>query len=753
MQTVTRYGLCFLLSTATVLSCKNSTTTAGLLDASFVTTFKLYMSVPGDVIYDGKDFDMRLEAKPSATSMPLKGISGGITWTLTGGGTLAFVSCPDMKEGVQTCKMRYSAGLTAGQTKLIKLQAVHDSTKESSADTFTVATQTFSVSVPSRISVNTTFTATITATDPTGITNTNYTGTVLPYLALMPGRPSIDEISNFVNGVATVQMKIHKPAWQMQLVVYDKANSAFAGTSNTFRAVQNDGNYVGLDLVAVPRTATENRLSWTYLDSTVVSAYKIYRKDTNGTYQLVHTENTTTASYYRDLGLTTGQNYQYKIEAVNSGGDVISTDFASSTPKGCTTVTSSPTAYTVWTKAQSPYCGSIQINLTAALVIEPGVVVMWNGGSAWAVNSQLLKAVGTPNEPIIFTSSSATPATGHFPGFTVTSATPSVVDGSGNYISGSLFKYVHFEYGIGAYWQSQIYYYSWIFRYMSGLLVFENLPSTLDGGVYARNSICIQPKGSPAPQVNNMIFFGNASALGGAYHLKTDGTGVYNLKITGNYFALNTGLTNASWPASGAITVNPNYSTIGTTPGVTSGTFQISDNQFFNNSNQTAGYKGGAILLDFNGAPTVQIYNNTFFNNLAGQGGAIAIDNTVSGGTINLNNVTISSNYFANNSASTNGGAVAIFKAAAAFTMTGNSFSANTGIGANFYNAIAQNHNVQNSYWGTNTPDTTCGGRAALGIMDSCNGGSGTLNAAGAVTTAYPLCITDPSVAGCVGAR
>ena len=170
-------------------------------------------------------------------------------------------------------------------------------------------------------------------------------------------------------------MKIHKPAWQMQIVVYDKSNSAFTGTSSTFRVIQNDSAYAALDLIAVPLSATSNRLSWTYLDSAVVNQYKIYRKDAAGVYQLIFTETTTTKSYFVDTSLTTGTNYDYMVEAVNGSSAVISTDFASSTPKACTPVASSPTGYTVWTKAQSPYCGSITLSLTGALTIEPGVVV------------------------------------------------------------------------------------------------------------------------------------------------------------------------------------------------------------------------------------------------------------------------------------------------------------------------------------------------------------------------------------------
>lgn len=747
MQTVRRYGLCFVLSTITVLSCKNSTTTEDLLATGFITTFKLSMSVPGGVIYDGTEFEARLEARATSASGILKSVKGAINWALTGAGSLTLVSCPDMAAGVQVCQMRYNGNLTAGQTRVIKLQAVHSASAETVSEGFTVATQTFTVSVPARIDANTTFTATVTATDPFGATNTSYAGTVVPYLALMPGRPSIDEISNFVNGVATVQMKIHKPAWQMQLVVYDKANATYSGTSNTFRVVQNDANYVGLDLVAVPRTATENRLSWTYLDGTVASAYKIYRKDSSGTYQLLHTENTITVSYYRDLALTTGQTYDYKIEAVSSGGNVISTDFASSTPMACTNVTSSPTVYTVWTKAQSPYCGSIQISLSAPLIIEPGVVILWNGGTQWLGNGQLLKAAGTPNERIIISSSSATPAAGNFPGFTVTSLIQSVFDGSGQYQSGSLWRYVVLEYGSGAYWQASIYaYQSFIMRYLSNGFVFENSNVVLDGGVIARNPTGFSSKGPQTSKLNNLIFFRNSSDVAGAYFIKTDGVSTaYNFKVTGNYFAHNLATASTVLPG-GALTIDPQA------PATTAvgGTYEMTDNQFFKNSNQAQGFNGGAIRAGLYGNPTYIISNNSFVENTAVNGGAISIEN---GSAITM---TLTNNLFQQNGATSNGGGVRIASGTSAFTATNNQFSANTATnGKNLFNGIAPNHNLQNSYWDGVT-DTTCAApqRLSLGVADSCGGaGSGTVNLTGAVATQYPLCINDPSVAGCVGAR
>lgn len=698
--------------------CGRFMSTQEFLDSTFVTTRSLVLTVPGDIIYDGKDFDARLEGRANSESGILTTMGGNITWALTGGGTLTQVNCPPMAQGVQICRMRYSGGLTAGQTKVIKLKATHVDSGQSVSEGFTVATQSFSVSVPSRITANTTFTATITAIDPFGAVNTSYTGTVVPYLALMPGRPSVDEISNFVNGMATVQMKIHKPAWQMQLAVYDKANPAFSGLSGIFRVIQTDSNYVGLDLIAIPRTSTENRLSWTTLDGTVASSYKIYRKDSAGTYQLIYTEPTVSNAYYRDQNLTTGQNYDYKLDAIDAGNNIISTDFASSTPKACTAISSSPSSTTTWTKAQSPYCGSIAITLSAPLIIEPGVVIMWNGGGSWSGGGHVLQAIGTPNDRIIFTSSSATPAGGHFPGFGVTTLYPTILDSAGNFSSGSLWRYTVIEYGGGAYWQASTYVYqSWIFRYNNSGFVFENSNTTLDGGVYARNSPTSSTKGPQTSKINNMIFFRNSGDTGGAFFVKTDvASSSYNYKITGNYVTLNASTASTVLP-SGGFTIDPQA------PGTTAvgGTYQITDNQFFSNTNQAQGFNGGALRLGLYGTPTYIVSNNTFSGNSSTNGGAISVEN-VSGVTM-----TISSNYFTGNTAGTNGGAIRVASGTTAFTVTNNMFVSNTATaGKNFFNGIAD----------------SCGG-----------GGSGTVNAANGVSTTYPLCIADPTASNCVGAR
>jgi len=61
---------------------------------------------------------------------------------------------------------------------------------------------------------------------------------------------------------------------------------------------------------------------------------------------------------------------------------------------------------TTWTAANSPYIltDDVTINEGITLTIEPGVTVMGEIGTLLAVNGRL-EAIGTPSQPITFTSS------------------------------------------------------------------------------------------------------------------------------------------------------------------------------------------------------------------------------------------------------------------------------------------------------------------------------------------------------------
>jgi hypothetical protein len=85
-----------------------------------------------------------------------------------------------------------------------------------------------------------------------------------------------------------------------------------------------------------------------------------------------------------------------------------------------TPVTNPINVDTIWTPAGNPYTVSGVVNVTAKLVISPGVEVRFNNqvpGSRlyFGVGGQLI-AIGTPAQPITFTSNEPTPTPGDWDG-------------------------------------------------------------------------------------------------------------------------------------------------------------------------------------------------------------------------------------------------------------------------------------------------------------------------------------------------
>jgi Tol biopolymer transport system component len=85
-----------------------------------------------------------------------------------------------------------------------------------------------------------------------------------------------------------------------------------------------------------------------------------------------------------------------------------------------TVVSSDITSDTTWTKADGPYLvqNSITIASDARLMVEPGVEVLFSSAARLTVDGELA-AVGTAADPILFTSSSATPARNDWAGILV----------------------------------------------------------------------------------------------------------------------------------------------------------------------------------------------------------------------------------------------------------------------------------------------------------------------------------------------
>ncbi|MGK5093617.1 hypothetical protein WDW89_16605 [Deltaproteobacteria bacterium TL4] len=131
--------------------------------------------------------------------------------------------------------------------------------------------------------------------------------------------------------------------------------------------------------------------------------------------------------------------------------------FASDCGEGGTDVSGIITAETVWTLAQSPYCLTQTVTLSAGarLTIQPGVQVHYayapqrtlSAVPSLVIQGELI-ARGTETQMIQFTSARAQPKPGDWGSLEFTgTAKEALFDKAGVYLSGSILEYVLIEYG------------------------------------------------------------------------------------------------------------------------------------------------------------------------------------------------------------------------------------------------------------------------------------------------------------------
>lgn len=106
------------------------------------------------------------------------------------------------------------------------------------------------------------------------------------------------------------------------------------------------------------------------------------------------------------------------------------------------TVSANVTSNAVWSRSQSPIIvqGDVAVDQDATLTVEPGVEIRMERAASFTVRRGAVRAVGTQSQPIVITSSKATPAAGDWGVWRF---------GEGTRSAETQFDYVRIEYGTG----------------------------------------------------------------------------------------------------------------------------------------------------------------------------------------------------------------------------------------------------------------------------------------------------------------
>jgi len=353
-------------------------------------------------------------------------------------------------------------------------------------------------------------------------------------------------------------------------------------------------------------------------------------------------------------------------------------------------------ANTTWNLAGSPYIvtNSIIVGSNATLTIQPGVVVQVNNGLGIQIGSPegfgngTLVAIGTPAQPIRFTTSDPAPAPGKWNNILFTDlAIDAVYNGGGVYQSGSVLQNVIVEYaGNGA--------------AASGAVMVVNASPSLNAVEVrqsARSGIRIDSALAPSLRIANCHLHNNAAGSGqsggglyvlnGLGHIITgnnihnnsasSGGGVYLQSVGGVTFANNTLASNNASSGGGL------YAT-------SAATLVLQSNLF--TTNTTSNY--GGFYLD---GASVQVLSNTISDNdssnycgfYCASSNSTITNNVISGNTgngtyggsyLSGNSQMISGNEWTGNSASSRGG---VHVDGSSVTFTDNEITDNQATGVN----------------------------------------------------------------------
>ncbi|HNL55717.1 MAG TPA: fibronectin type III domain-containing protein [Turneriella sp.] len=340
--------------------------TKDALDAAFIssagTTFKF--TAPGTML-TYTQVKISIEAR-NGLGQIVPYFDDDVSVTAIGTGTLYVISQTAFSGGRKDIFIRYNKTLTVGQTELISLRAtsMRSSAITGASDGIVAVPAAFTFTTPSAATPTTAFSATINARAADGGVNTGYNGTVK--LAFDNAVGSLNPATaTLVNGTATVNITFTgTPNAKFRLVATDSNSPHITGTSSDIcmgcglSLVTTNDSF--LNLIAVPLSATQLRLSWNKMPD--ATGYNVYKKVT-GSY--VQQGATTGNTFYNDTGLTAGTTYEYRVDAVNASATVLSSTNASASPAACTTtIATNITAPITWNATSAPVCVTASISIT-----------------------------------------------------------------------------------------------------------------------------------------------------------------------------------------------------------------------------------------------------------------------------------------------------------------------------------------------------------------------------------------------------
>ncbi|MDH5718551.1 MAG: fibronectin type III domain-containing protein, partial [Spirochaetia bacterium] len=695
------------------------------------------------VVNTGEDFDVVIDAVDSITGNLLQNFSDDLIFTVTGAGNLSVISEPGFIQGTQTVTLNYSNNaLTDGQTESIALiiTAALDANMNGTSDPFN-ATKPASMAGFEFIQneaalTGQPFSVTINAVGTDGAVFTEYTGTV--NLTSSGGTGELSPLTaTLTNGMVTLDMTYTALTPNLILNAVDQNDSSLTGISEPFSVATGAGGNASINLTATAISTTEVRLGWQKMETS--TEYVIYRKTGANSYTEIH-RISPSFTYWVDSGLSTSTTYHYKVEAYNVASQLLGTAFAEAATNNCNIVTPGDVAATisldtVWTKANGPYCVTANLTIDAWLFIEPGVKVLFSSGTQLIVDDPAttgagqigqLNAEGTPQEMVLFTSTSSTPAKGDWNGIHYKpSSAPSNIDMSNNHLGGSYLSFVVIEYAVKALFveTSLVIDYSlikdnaWLGTGSSGAGLNYLLPNGGKGVIryttFINNEVA-DTGGAAAAfwvsagtadividkvfSINNKTSTATSGtySLGGAFNIGKETGTTFNVSITDSYFynlsAKTGGAIFLQRGISNAIIAGNTFENIYTSNNdgavhfrcdVTCQSNDIYDNTFIN-------IEGGVFYVNHAAANANFMGNNIHHNNVDGvtdvEGGFFHVNLHGSGSHHQFSNNTFSYNYIKNINTSSTGGAIYIH----ANSCTGGIYAVNN---FQFVNNIVENVN------------------------------------------------------------